>query len=142
MNVGTHEVNVDVVTHEINSDHDHDVDTQDIDNDDDHDDDHITFSTMNVQEQIEAELDSRKKTKQIDSYEFLSADLKELVSVHKGMSYEDLLIAQSALRTGIINAKTKKAKENTVVTGNVVTCTTGNTKEGYKRFRHKKQKLY
>ena len=132
------EANVDGVTHDVDRDQDHDVVTHDMDSDDDQ----IAFSTMNVQNQIEVELNSRKKTKQIDSYEFLSADWKELVSVHNGMSYEDHLIVQSAMRALISNAKAKKAKKNNIVTGNVVTCTTGNTKERYKRFRHKKQKLY
>ena len=38
--------------------------------------------------------------------------------------------------------KEKIVNENEVVRGNVVTCTLGNTKEGYKRFRHKKQFFY
>ena len=142
--------NVDAVTHDIDSDDDHDVGTHGIDDDDhdvgthgiDSDNNHITFSTMNVHDQIEAELDSRKKNTNIDPYEFLSADFKELLSLQNGRGEEGLRSTQQVIRAEIYKVKQEWAKNNNNVTGDVVTCTMGNTKERCKRFRHKKQKFY
>ena len=111
----------------------------------DSDDEYNTFSTTNVQDiqdKIDAEINSRRNEKPIDPYQLLAPYVKEIISLQKGRSNEEILSAEFDLRALIYKMKEKINNENNKVTGNVVTCTMGNTKEGYKRFRHKKQKFY
>ena len=56
----------------------------------DSDDDYNTFSTtpnvQDIQEQIDAEINSRRKEKPIDPYQLLAPYLKEIISLQKGRS--------------------------------------------------------
>ena len=86
------------------------------------------------------------KAKSVEPHERFGPLYKELSSLSKGDSDDDLTQTQKVLENLIQNAKQRrgltKHKNTPRKIGNVVTCTMANNTEKYTRFKHKKQKLF